>query len=120
GPGPLRVRRQLDGVPGGLRARVDRYRETERARVQAELRHPAALRHREQDPLAGRAAREDPVHTPLGEEADQGSDTRVIQGAPALTERRDGGRDHTVELAEHPLRVRGGLRTGWSRSSPRA
>ena len=76
------------GLRGRLRPAVDRDREPARGGTDEELGHPPPLVCREQDSLAGRPERQDPVDAAVGEETDIRLDRALVERSSPVPERR--------------------------------
>ena len=91
-----RVRREVERVDGRLRAAVrdDRQRPCEE-----ELEHALPLGDGEQDPLAGRPEREDPVEPARGQVLDIRREGTLVERLPAVAQRRHSGGERTFQHA---------------------
>ena len=65
--------------------------------VEEELGRAPPLGCREQDPLAGRAEREDAVEPGLGQEVEIRPEGFFVQGGSAVAERREGGGERSAQ-----------------------
>ena len=84
---------ERDGVGGRLRAAVDRDVHAPCGGLDEELGRAAALVDGEQDALARRAEREQPVEAGAGEEVDERRERRLVERAAAVPKRRGRSRE---------------------------
>jgi hypothetical protein len=89
-----RVRCQRLGVRSGLCPAVHDRRQRP---AREEVGDAAALVEREQDPLAGRAEREDPGKAGVRVEPQERREGALVERGAAVTERGDGGRERTPD-----------------------
>ena len=68
-----------------------------RGSLDEELGRAAALGDGEQDALARRAQREQPVQPGVGQEVDQRRERRLVERATAVPERRGGGGERPLD-----------------------
>src|SRR5439155_16399257 len=81
------VRRELDGVPGRLRAAVHRDLKTRVRGLDEEFRRAEPLLVRQEEAFAGRAKRQQPVDAAGVEKIDVGSDRRFVERLARVLER---------------------------------
>ena len=93
---------ERDGVGRRLGAAVDGDVQAPRGGLDEELGRAAALGNREQDALAGRAQREQPVEAGAREEVDERRERSLVERATAVPKRR--GRGGERALDHRPLR----------------
>src|SRR5919201_4154490 len=106
---------RMSGEPGrvgrGLRARVDRDREADGARLDETLADALALGRREQEAFTGRPADERAVEPSRSEEVDEGTDRVFVDVGAAGRERGhgrgDGPSEHGRTIREGSDRVSG-------------
>ena len=96
GAGAGGVLSERDRLGGGLRAAVDDDRQRP---VEEELGCPSALGCGEQDPLAGRAQREDSVEPAGLEKLEVRPEGLLVQSGSLVAERRDGSRERSAQHA---------------------
>jgi hypothetical protein len=92
-----RVRRERHRVGSRLRPAVDCDREPAAPRLHEQLGRSHPLRDREQDPLAGRTEREQPVDAAGREEVDDRRDGVLVERSAALAKRRHRGRERPAQ-----------------------
>ena len=105
-PGLGRVRRERHRVGRRLRAAMDGDLEPAGGGTQEELERAPPLVGREEDPLAGRAEREDPVQPAVGEEAEVRGERGLVEAAVA--QRRHGGGERSAQHGATLAACRGG------------
>src|SRR5438105_2833732 len=95
---------ECDGLRGRLRAAVDDHGQRP---GQEELGSPAPLAGREQDSLARRPERKEPVEAAAGEELEIRAEGVLVERSAVVAEWRDGS---SKRSAEHGATLRS---TGW-------
>jgi hypothetical protein len=75
------------GVRGRLRTAVDGHRQPARRRLEHELGDALAFRHREKNPLARRAEREETVERGAGEEIAERPEAVLVEGCSEIPQR---------------------------------
>ncbi len=103
GAGRGRVLGERDRVGGRLRAAVDGDLEPVPRGLDVELGDAPALGEREQDPLAVRPQREQPVEPAGGEEVDDRPDPVLVDCGAAVAERRDRGGESSRQHARDSI-----------------
>src|SRR5439155_25707117 len=83
-------------VGGRRRAAVDGDLKPPGAGFEKQLYRAPALGDGQEDPLAGRAERENPVDASLHKEADVGRERLLVERCAAVAERRQRGGESTV------------------------
>ena len=101
-----------DRFGSGLRPAVDRDGETGRPLRQEQLGRPHALLRREQDALAGRSEREDPVEAPIRQECGHRPERVAVECGPAVSKRRHRRRERSREHGGNSSPPRGASQ-GW-------
>ena len=88
---------ERDGVSSRLRAAVDGDPEAVVCGLEEEIRHAATLGDAQEDPFARRSQREQPVQPLPNEEVGEGAERVLVDLAPVLAQRRDGGGEHAAQ-----------------------
>ena len=103
-PATPRLGRMLgerDGVGGRLGSAVDGDVQAPGGRLHEELGRAAALGDREQDALARRAEREQPVEAGARQEVDERRERRLVERATAVPKRRRRSGERALDHRPH-------------------